>query len=181
MKGVADVWLRHADRRQFIHGVAFDPKNKVGPGVLNLWEGYAIKPAPGDWSLMQSHIHTIICDGDPVRIDYLTGWMARMLQHPAEQGEVAVVMKGGEGTGKGTLAKALKHIIGHHALAIANGKHLVGSFNSHLRDVIFLFADEAFFAGDRRMSECLRASSPSRTLRWRPSTPTPSRRPTSCT
>ena len=149
MKGAADVWLRHPERRQFIAGVTFDPTNAVQPGVLNLWQGYAVKPAPGDWSLMRSHIEAVICDGDPVRFNYLMGWMARMLQQPAEQGEVAVVMKGGEGTGKGTLAKALKHIIGHHALAIANGKHLVGNFNSHLRDVVFLFADEAFFAGDR--------------------------------
>jgi hypothetical protein len=72
-----------------------------------------------------------------------------MFQHPDEQGEVAIVVKGGEGTGKGTLAKAVKHTVGHHALAITNGKHLVGAFNSHLRDVVFLFADEAFFAGDR--------------------------------
>ncbi len=149
MKGAADVWLRHPERRQFIAGVTFDPTNAVQPGVLNLWQGYAVKPAPGDWSLMRSHIEAVICDGDPVRFDYLMGWMAQMLQRPAEQGEVAVVMKGGEGTGKGTLAKCLKHIIGHHALAIANGKHLVGAFNSHLRDVVFLFADEAFFAGDR--------------------------------
>lgn len=148
-KGVADVWLRHPERHQFIAGVTFDPKGKAPPGVLNLWQGYAIKPAAGDWSLMRSHIKSIICDSDPVRFGYLMGWMARMIQHPAEQGEVAVVMKGGEGTGKGTLAKALKHIIGHHSLAIANGKHLVGNFNSHLRDVVFLFADEAFFAGDR--------------------------------
>jgi hypothetical protein len=149
MKGVADVWLRHQERRQFIAGVTFDPTNAVQPGVLNLWQGYAVKPAPGDWTLMHLHIEAVICDGDSVRFDYLMGWMARMLQQPAEQGEVAVVMKGGEGTGKGTLAKCLKHIIGHHALAIANGKHLVGAFNSHLRDVVFLFADEAFFAGDR--------------------------------
>ncbi len=149
MKGVADVWLRHPARRQYIAGVTFDPTNAVQPGVLNLWQGYAVKPAPGDWSLMKSHIKSIICDSDPVRFDYLMGWMARMIQHPAEQGEVAVVMRGDEGTGKGTVAKALKHIIGHHALAIANGKHLVGNFNSHLRDVVFLFADEAFFAGDR--------------------------------
>lgn len=149
LKGAADVWLRHRERRQFIAGVTFDPTNAVQPGVLNLWQGYAVKPAPGNWSLMRSHIEAVICDGDPVRFNYLMGWMARMLQHPAEQGEVAVVMKGGEGTGKGTLAKCLKHIIGHHALAIANGKHLVGAFNSHLRDVVFLFADEAFFAGDR--------------------------------
>ena len=149
LKCVADVWLHHPERRQFIHGMVFDPSNRTRPCVLNLLQGYAVKPAPGDWSLMQDHIQWIICDGDPIRLRYTMGWLARMFQHPDEQGEVAIVMKGGEGTGKGTLAKAVKHIIGHHALAIANGKHLVGAFNSHLRDVVFLFADEAFFAGDR--------------------------------
>ncbi len=150
MKPVADLWLRHPDRLQYIHGVVFDPTNaRATAGVLNLWEGFATVPAKGNWSLMRSHIRDVICDGDPVRFNYLMGWMARMLQQPANQGEVAIVMKGGEGCGKGTVARALKQIIGHHALAIANGKHLVGNFNAHLRDVVFLFADEAFFAGDR--------------------------------
>lgn len=149
LKGVADVWLRHRDRRQYIHGVVFDPTCADQPGVLNTWEGYAFEPKAGDWSLMRQHVRQVICAGDPIRFDYLMGWMARMVQQPAEQGEVAVVMRGGEGVGKGTLANALKRIIGHHALAIANGKHLVGNFNSHLRDCVFLFADEAFFAGDR--------------------------------
>src|SRR3954454_6708582 len=58
-------------------------------------------------------------------------------------------MRGGEGTGKGTLAKVLRHIFGQHGMAISNSKHLTGNFNGHLRDAVFLFADEAFFAGDR--------------------------------
>jgi hypothetical protein len=149
-KTEADIWLRHQNRRQFIGGVTFDPSMQAPAGVLNLWQGFAVKPAPGAWSLMRTHIMTIICDGDPIRFDYLIRWMARMFQHPAEQGEVAVVMQGGEGTGKGTLAKVLMYLTGHHGLAISNGKHLTGNFNGHLRDVIFLFADEALFAGDRQ-------------------------------
>ena len=149
-KTAADVWLRHKRRRQFIGGVVFDPSTTAArPGILNLWEGFAVQPREGDWSLMREHIRAVICDGDHERFSYLRGWMARMVQHPAEQGEVAVVMKGGEGTGKGTLAKALMHITGHHGLAISNAKHLVGNFNAHLRDTVFLFADEALFAGDR--------------------------------
>ena len=149
-KTAADLWLRHPEQRQFIHGVTFDPTGSdTRPGVLNLWEGFAVKPCKGDWSLMRDHIRVHICADDPVRFTYLMGWMARLLQHPAQQGEVAVVMRGGEGTGKGTLARALRTIIGHHALAISNAKHLVGNFNAHLRDTVFLFADEAFFAGDR--------------------------------
>src|ERR1035437_7635664 len=57
-------------------------------------------------------------------------------------------MRGGEGTGKSTLAKAIRRIMGQHGLAISNGKHLTGNFNVHLQDCVFLFADEAFYAGD---------------------------------
>jgi Family of unknown function (DUF5906) len=147
----SELWLNSPDRRQFIEGVTFDPSRAgAEPGVLNLWEGFAVEPRPDDWSLMREHIFRIICGGDTALFEYLLGWMARMVQRPAEQGEVAVVMRGGEGTGKGTVAKALLRIMGQHGIAISNAKHLVGNFNAHLRDAILLFADEAFFAGDRQ-------------------------------
>lgn len=150
MRGAADHWLTSPDRKQYINGVTFDPSDRAqDDGILNLWKGFAAKPAPGDWSLMRDHIKFVICKNDHERFDYLINWLARMLQQPDTQGETAIVLKGGEGTGKGTLAKALLYIIGHHSLAISNSKHLTGNFNSHLRDCVFLFADEAFFAGDK--------------------------------
>ena len=39
--------------------------------------------------------------------------------------------------------------MGKHGIQVFNPKHVVGNFNGHLRDVLLLFADEAFFAGDR--------------------------------
>jgi hypothetical protein len=83
--------------------------------------------------------------------------MARLVQHPDRQGETAIVMRGGEGTGKGTLARALLHILGQHGLTISNAKHLTGNFNGHLRDCAFLFADEAFYAGDKQHVGVLKA------------------------
>jgi hypothetical protein len=91
----------------------------------------------------------VICHGNREQYEYLIKWLARMVQFPAEQGEVAIVMRGIEGTGKGTLARVMLRILGQHALHISNAKHLVGNFNAHLRDCVFLFADEAFFAGDK--------------------------------
>jgi hypothetical protein len=146
---VATVWLSHPDRKQYIGGVIFDPSGTPSPpDVLNLWTGFAIKPEPGDWSLLRAHICDVICSGNEAWDRYLMGWQARMVQHPAEQGEVAVVMRGEEGTGKGTLAKVLLHILGQHGIAISNSRHLTGNFNAHLRDALFLFPDEAFFTGD---------------------------------
>jgi Family of unknown function (DUF5906) len=72
-----------------------------------------------------------------------------MVQFPAIAGQVVIVLQGLEGVGKGTLAKALLHIMGQHGMHLTNASHLVGKFNAHLRDTVFLFADEAFYAGDK--------------------------------
>lgn len=151
LRSAADVWLHHAERRQYIGGVIFDPSGApTTAGTLNLWQGLSVVPCPGSWTRMQAHIRAVICSGAADRYDYLIRWFARMVQRPAEQGEVAVVMRGEEGTGKGTVARPMKRILGQHAMAISNSKHLTGNFNAHLRDCVFLFADEAFFAGDRQ-------------------------------
>lgn len=149
-KPSADLWLRHHSRRQYIGGVTFDPSGKPGrPDMLNLWQGFAVDPKPGAWAQLHAHIFGIVCRSNREHFDFLMGWLARMVQFPAEQGEVAVVLKGSEGTGKGVVAKTMLRIFGQHGLAISNSKHLTSNFNAHLRDAVFLFADEAFFAGDR--------------------------------
>jgi hypothetical protein len=148
-KSVADVWLTSQDRAQYIHGVVFDPTGRQQDGILNLWKGFAVKPEPGNWSIMKDHIRIHICAENAEHFDYFMGWLARLVQFPAEQAEVAIVMRSVEGTGKGTVARALMRIFGRHAMTVSNSKHLVGAFNWHLRDCVFLFADEAFFAGDR--------------------------------
>ena len=146
----ADVWLKHADRRQFIGGIIFDPSGtSTPPDKLNLWQGFAVNPLQGSWERLRIHICDVICSGNREHYDYVIKWMARLVQFPALQGEVAIVLRGSEGCGKGTLARALKRILGQHALAISHSKHLTGNFNAHLRDCVFLFADEAFYAGDK--------------------------------
>ena len=157
-KPAAEVWLHHRDRRQFIGGVSFDPSGQhARPDVFNLWRGFAVEPRPGQWEMMEGHIKNVICNSQQDHYDYLMDWLARMVQRPAEQGEVAVVMCGDEGTGKGTLARAMFRILGQHALVISNSRHLIGNFNAHLRDCVFLFADEAFFAGDRQHVSVLKS------------------------
>ena len=155
---VAGVWLRHRDRRQYIDGVVFDPSgNHDNPDILNLWQGFAVKSKSGSWERMKRHIYEVICCSTQALFDYTLNWMARLVQFPAQQGEVAIVLKGIEGTGKGTLARALLHILGQHGLTISHAKHLVGNFNAHLRDAVFLFADEAFYAGDKSHVGVLKA------------------------
>jgi hypothetical protein len=148
-KPAAETWLDSPKRRQFMGGVVFDPQEKHQDDQLNLWRGFAVEPVEGDWSLLRDHVFNVVCAGKDEEFRYLMGWEATMFQFPWLHAEVAIVMRGREGTGKGILARALYRLMGQHALHISDPKHLVGSFNRHLLDTVFLFADEAFFAGDR--------------------------------
>jgi hypothetical protein len=151
------VWLEHLDRRQFLGGVVMDPTNKAPADCWNLWKGFAVEPKRGDWSLMRNHIRDVICGGDETLFDYVMGWLARMVQQPDQPGEVALVLRGKKGTGKGTLGNWLIRLLGQHGVKVEHAKHLVGSFNAHLRDAVFVFADEAFFAGDKQHEGVLKS------------------------
>jgi hypothetical protein len=90
--------------------------------------------------------------------------MARCVQKPASGGEVAIVLRGDMGTGKGFFANGFGALFGRHYLQVSDPKHLVGSFNAHLRDCIVLMADEAFFAGDKKHESVLKSLITEKTL-----------------
>jgi Mesyanzhinovviridae DNA primase len=94
---------------------------------------------------------------NPEYVEYLINWMAYAVQHPDRQGEVAVVLRGKEGTGKGVAAKEFGRLLGAQFRHIVHAKHLTGHFNAHLQQCSVLFADEAFFAGDRSHESILKA------------------------
>jgi hypothetical protein len=156
-KTTAEWWLNHPQRRQYLGGVVLDPTMSAPTTCWNLWSGFSVTPASGDWSLMQDHIQKVICSGDEAYYEYLLNWSARLFQRPAEPAEVAIVMRGEEGVGKGIFARFIVRAFGHHGIQISSAAHLVGNFNAHLRDCVVLFADEAFYAGDKQHEGRLKA------------------------
>lgn len=145
---LGDWWLKHQERRQFKR-VVFVPNEEV-PDAYNLWRGFSCEARPGRWDKLQQHIFSNVCMGKDKIYIYLIHWIARMLQYPGEPGQVAVVMRGSQGTGKSFLAKQIGSLLGRHYMQVGHSSQLVGNFNSHLRDCVFLFADEAFYAGDKK-------------------------------
>lgn len=143
----SSLWIRSPHRRQY-KGVIFDPEREHG-GWLNLWRGWAVQPKKGDWSLLQELILEVLCDGNADHSTYVLDWLAYMVQHPSRAAEVALCFRGEKGTGKGTLGRAAAALAGSHGLHISSPEHLVGRFNSHLQNCVCLFADEAFWAGDK--------------------------------
>jgi len=152
---VGKWWLAHTERRTY-KGVVFSPGKTVS-GYYNLWKGFGVEAIPGDCGLFLDHIRENICDDSPEVYDYLIRWMATAVQFPAQPGHVAVVMRGRQGTGKGAFANTFGKLWGRHFLAVRDSEHLFGKFNAHLKDCVVLFADEAFWAGDKKREGMLKS------------------------
>lgn len=143
-------WLSHRHRRQH-RGILFLPGGpEVVNDCLNLWQGWGCQTAPGDWSLIERHIIDVVAGGNQEFADYVINWIAWSIQNPAEPAEVALVLIGRKGAGKGTLVRCLERIFGAHTFQVTSREEVIGKFNGHLQDCILFVADEAYWGGDKR-------------------------------
>jgi hypothetical protein len=150
-------WWFHHPRSRRVERVAFAPGRELPDNIYNLWQGFAVDPVPGDAHLPYlEHLRVSLCNEDEANYRYLLGWLAQAVQHPDRPGQVVVVLRGGQGTGKGTFANYFGRLWGRHYMQVMQTKHLVGEFNHHLADLVVLFADEAFFAGDKTNADVLK-------------------------
>ena len=147
--GRGTAWLNNPLRRQYAGLVFLPGEGREVDGYLNLWRGFKVQPREGDWSLMRAHIENVLANGVQVDAEYILKWCAYAVQHPGQQTEVVLVFRGGRGTGRGVFGRTMCEIFGQHGLQISSAQHLTGKFNAHLIDVAMLFADEAFWPGDK--------------------------------
>ena len=146
---LADFWLDHPRRREYMDGVVFLPGQGQRPGRFNFWNGFAVEPEEGDCILFLQHLREVICAGDEDVANWVLSWLADCVQNPAQRPGTALVLQGKQGTGKGMFVKYLGPLFGEHYLHVTSSRHLTGHFNAHLEDALLVFADEAHFAGDR--------------------------------
>lgn len=156
-KPLGKWWIENPGRLTY-KSLTFYPG---GPPVvderINIWRGWGVEPKSGDWSLMKQHIHEVLANGDADHADYIIKWCAWAVQNPDKPGKVALVFKGGQQTGKGTLGRTMCKLFGVHGVAVENPDHVTGRFNSILHQCVLLFSDEAFYSGDREASRKLKA------------------------
>lgn len=146
---VADVWLASEERRTYLDGIGLFPDGDK-PGFFNTWRGFTVKPEEGDCGLTLEHIKDVICCGDEFAYNWLVDWLADAVQDPANPKGCAVVMKGQEGTGKGTLANLMCEIFGYHGRHLIDDSHLTSNFNAHMIDALMVFADEITWGGNKK-------------------------------
>lgn len=153
------AWAKHKNCMKYTGGIVFLPGRNVPGNYFNTWQGFSVSASENHELLISVyyHIKNIVCAGHDDLYQYFLNWCAYTFQNPDKPAGTALVLRGSKGAGKGMAGHFLKNIWGNHGLHISNTKHLVGQFNGHLNDVCFLFADEAFYSGDRQHEGVLKA------------------------
>lgn len=155
----AQVWLKSRNRREFDEA-RFMPGQKPRPGaptIYNLWRGWPMAMSNGRPRVMLDHIKQFMCGDDQETFDWVIGWLAHAVQRIHETPTTALVLAGPQGSGKNVFVKLLFELFSPHTLMCTQPQQLVGNFNSHLMDKLFVFANEAFFAGNKKDANTLKS------------------------
>lgn len=128
---VSKHWITSPGRRTY-DGIVFDPSGNAQKNALNLYAGLAVPPDPhGSCKRIVAHIRVVIAAGNEAHFRYVIGWLADLVQNPGRKPGVALVLRGGKGVGKDTLAEIMGRIIGRkHVAHIIRADDLTGRFNA---------------------------------------------------
>tara|TARA_B100000683_G_scaffold275779_1_gene327636 strand:- start:962 stop:3136 length:2175 start_codon:yes stop_codon:yes gene_type:complete len=152
----ANIWLASPHRRQY-EKVVFAPEERIPPNHYNLWRGFAVQSTKGNCDPYLHFVLEVICSHDKAMYEYLINWLAFLVQKPNELPEVAIVLMGGQGTGKNTFIKPLLELMGPHAMETSSINQLVGQFNGHQADKTLVHANESTWGGNKQSEGALKA------------------------
>lgn len=97
-------WMMSKYRRTYSGGIVFAPEQAVPETFYNLWQGFAVEPAPRNATLAPrchkalesflEHVRENVCEGDLELSRWLLGFFAHMIQHPWEKPLTALMFRG---------------------------------------------------------------------------------------
>jgi hypothetical protein len=157
---VADMWLEHPRGRTYTKLLYAMPGSSIvcTPNDYNGWLGFSVKPIRGDWSLNRGHLLNIICSGKQEYYEWVFNWVAALVQEPGRHAMTAIVLRGGQGTGKGHFAHQMVGLLfgSQQYMHIIGANQLTAEFNEHLSGKAYIFADESTWGGDPKAAAKLK-------------------------
>jgi hypothetical protein len=145
------IWFTSDGRATYRNIGYWGPKETVPAGHLNLWSGFAIEPREGEWKQLEWFLLNIASSGDAKIYERLLKAIAWKFQNPTLAPEVAIVMLGPQGTGKGTFAHMFELTFGRgHYLQITEVAQATALYNGYMLGRFVMFFDEVFFGHDPR-------------------------------
>ena len=157
---LAEVWLHHPRGRQYEKLVYAMPGalEQAGPRDYNGWQGFSVQPKAGNWELNRAHLIEVICSNDQEAYRWVMNWLAALVQLPGRHAWTALVLRGGQGIGKGHFAdRMIGRLFGpQQYIHILGSGQLTAEFNEHLSGKVLIFADESTWGGDPRAASKLK-------------------------
>lgn len=152
-------WLQRADLRVY-EKLIFnpDPNYIANNKYYNTFRGFYwtrdnSTPNLENIQPLLDHILNTICSGNKNEYEYLLNWMAFAIQKPHIKTQVAVVLMGLQGVGKGTIVDYLSDIMGKQYYTHPTSQNdVLGNFNSLLAGKTLVFLDEITWGGDKQTS-----------------------------
>lgn len=146
----AKKWLNWPGRKTY-KGITFYP-GEVSSDILNLWKGWKFHPRQGEWGLFREHIEKNVCAGNGECINWLLDWVADVFQEPHKKKGTALVIYGDKGSGKSIFAETIGHLMKRgEFITLSNSDQATSRFNQLYERCLLLCADEAIFAGDKKI------------------------------
>jgi hypothetical protein len=154
-KTLINLWLNSSNRRSYEYIDAF-PLNISKRETFNMFSGLVIRKDDVKGSLMEGQIvgDFILkhwCNDDIKVFDYVIKWLAHQIQHPFVKLPKCIVLKGMEGSGKGSIIQLLRKIIGDEwFFHPTNHDDVMGQYNFKLRNKSLVFMDEMTYGGNKK-------------------------------
>jgi len=154
-----DYWLKSSNKNRF-NNVVFEPVPgllardyepfPLGASKINTYKGLVVTPFKGDVKLLQDYVLNVIANGDVELADYITKWVAIMVQKPNQPGQTVLVIKSIEGTGKTLFfSQTIGSFFGRAFFETASGEQVFGKFNNAAAEAVFINLNEAVWGGDK--------------------------------
>lgn len=134
------TWMEHPERVVVRPTeVGFDPSEREGLRC-NLWSGWPTVPAKGSCERLLDLLWHL-CGRDQEVYGWVLCWLAYPIQHPGAKMHTALVLHGGQGTGKNLFFESVMAIYGRYG-RIVDQAAVEDKFNDWMSAKLFLIADE---------------------------------------